>query len=152
MQIIEVLNTKHGSAPDKVVSCAPSDRVSDALKQLIDHNIGALPIVSAEQVVGVYSERDVVKSCQQQGADFRSRKLQDMMSSQVIVVRPDQSVDDALVLMRDNSIRHLPVVDDNKMVGFLSVRDLMHAKLDYANKKAEFLKDQVHIMDKPLPM
>lgn len=152
MQIIEVLNSKQESAPSKVISCQQSDMVSDALKLLIDNNIGALPIVSGEQVVGVYSERDVVKSCQQHGADFLDRNLQDMMSSNVIAVRPDQSIDDALVLMRDNSIRHLPVVDDNKMVGFLSVRDLMHAKLDYANKTAEFLKEQVNIMDKPLPM
>ncbi len=152
MQIIEVLNSKQGSAPNKVISCAPSERVSNALKLLIDNNIGAVPIVSGEQVVGVYSERDVVKNCQQHGADFLGRSLQDMMSSNVIAVRPEQSLDEALMLMRDNSIRHLPVVDDNKMVGFLSVRDLMHAKLDYANKKAEFLKGQVNIMDKPLPM
>ena len=152
MQIIEVLNSKRGSAPNKVVSCTQSDLVSDALKLLIDHNIGALPVVCGEQVVGVYSERDVVKSCYQQGGDFLSRSLQDMMSNDVVTVRPEQSLDDALVLMRDNSIRHLPVVDENKMVGFLSVRDLMHAKLDYANKKAEFLKGQVNIMDKPLPM
>ena len=152
MQIIEVLNSKRGSAPNKVVSCTQSDLVSDALKLFIDNNIGAVPIISGEQVVGVYSERDVVKNCQQQGVNFLSRSLQDMMSSNVIAVRTDQSLDEALMLMRDNSIRHLPVVDENKMVGFLSVRDLMHAKLDYANKKAEFLKGQVNLMDKPLPM
>ncbi len=152
MQIIEVLNSKRGSAPNKVISCTQSDLVSDALKLFIDNNIGAVPIISGEQVVGVYSERDVVKNCQQQGVNFLSRSLQDMMSSNVIAVRTDQSLDEALMLMRDNSIRHLPVVDENKMVGFLSVRDLMHAKLDYANKKAEFLKGQVNLMDKPLPM
>ena len=152
MQIIEILNTKQGSAPDKVISCEQSDQVRDALKLMIDNNIGALPVVSEEKVVGVYSERDVVRSCQQQGVDFLGYNLSDMMSANVITVRPDQSVDDALVLMRDNNIRHLPVIDNNKMVGFLSLRDLMNAKLDYANKTAEFLKDQVHIMDKPLPM
>lgn len=152
MQIIEVLNSKQESAPDKVVVCEQSEPVSTALKLMSDNNIGALPVVSGEKVVGVYSERDVINSCQQQSMDFRDSNLRDMMSANVITVHPEQSVDDALVLMRDNNIRHLPVIDDDKMVGFLSLRDLMNAKLDYAIKTAEFLKDQVHIIDKPLPM
>jgi CBS domain-containing protein len=75
-----------------------------------------------------------------------------MMSADVIKVESGQSVDDALVLMRDNRIRHLPVIDDATMVGFLSMRDLMVAKLEQARETVEFLKDQVHSIDKPLPM
>jgi CBS domain-containing protein len=84
--------------------------------------------------------------------DFRVCTLGEMMSSDVIKIRSDQSIDEALHLMRHNRIRHLPVIDNETMVGFLSLRDLMNAKLDYANKKAEFLKDQLLNIDKPLPM
>ncbi len=153
MQISEILNNKLGSAPSEVVTCIESDTVNNALKLMTDHNIGAIVITREEEVVGVYSERDVVKNCQTQGAAFGDNSLGDMMSSNVKTVQPQQSIDEALATMRDHKIRHLPVVDDdNHMVGFLSLRDLMMAKLDYADKKAEFLKDQIHVLNSPLPM
>jgi CBS domain-containing protein len=153
MQISDILNNKLGSAPREVVTGIESDTVNSALKLMTEHNIGAIVIVREQEVVGVYSERDVVKNCQAQGIGFRDNTLGDMMSSNVIKVQPQQSVDEALALMRDHKIRHLPVVDeDNHMVGFLSLRDLIMAKLDYADKKAEFLKDQIHVLNSPLPM
>ena len=152
MQISELLNNKHGPAPNEVISCGESEFVSAALGLMTDNNIGAVVVTRNGDVVGVYSERDVVKNCQKLGMDFRVCTLGEMMSSNVIKIRPDQSVDEALQLMRDNRIRHLPVLDNETMVGFLSLRDLMNAKLDYANKKAEVLKDQMLNIDKPLPM
>ena len=74
------------------------------------------------------------------------------MVTDVIVATPDHSVDGALSLMKDNNIRHLPVIDGNELVGFVSIRDLMLYKLDYVSSTVEFLRDQVHIVNKPLPM
>ncbi len=152
MQISELLGAKQSSAPKEVVSCEESNKVIEAIRLMSEHNIGAVVITRGEEIVGVYSERDVVNNCNERDADFRDQALSELMSSNVIDVRPDQTIDDALLLMRDNSIRHLPVVDNKKMVGFLSLRDLMIAKLDHADRKAEFLTDQMHVMNKPLPM
>jgi CBS domain-containing protein len=153
MQISEVLSSKIGPSPDEIISCDVGDKVSDALRLMTNHNIGAVVVSENGHIAGVYSERDVIRNCQDENTNFRDSSLGDLMSSDVIKIRPEQTIEEALCLMRDHRIRHLPVVNnDDHMVGFLSLRDLMNAQLEYANKKAEFLKDQIHISNKPLPM
>jgi CBS domain-containing protein len=152
MLVFEVLNGKPQDTPEQTITCEASASLGAAIAKMAEHNIGAVVVSNGDEVVGVFSERDVVKGLHAHGKKFLDMRLDQAMVTKVIVVTPDHSVDGALSLMKDNNIRHLPVVDGNELVGFVSIRDLMLYKLDYVNNTVEFLRDQVHIVNRPLPM
>ena len=152
MQLSELLVSKKCTAPDQVVTCSESDPASRAISLMADNQIGAIVVTRNESVVGVYSERDVVRNCRDNESGFSNRKIGQVMSTNVVTVGPDQDVDNALQLMRKHNIRHLPVIDGDVLVGLVSLRDLMVAKLEYEYLKSEFLKGQVNAANRPLPM
>jgi CBS domain-containing protein len=152
MSVSEVLSSKPQDTPEQTITCEASVSLGAAIARMAEHNIGAVVVSDGGEVVGVFSERDVVKGLHAHGKKFLDMRLDQAMVTKVIVVTPDHSVDGALSLMKDNNIRHLPVVDGNELVGFVSIRDLMLYKLDYASSTVEFLRDQVHIVNRPLPM
>ena len=152
MSISEVLSTKPHEAPDQTITCEPSESLGMAIEKMAEHNIGAVVVSDGGKVVGVFSERDVVKGLLAHGKEFLDMRVDQAMVTQVIVVTPQHSVDSALSLMKDHKIRHLPVVDGEELIGFVSIRDLMLYKLDYVSNTVEFLRDQVHIVNRPLPM
>ena len=152
MSISEVLSNKPQNTREQTIACEASTSLGAAIAKMAEHNIGAVVVIDGGEVVGVFSERDVVKGLNTHGQKFLDMRLDHAMVTKVIVVTPDHSVDGALSLMKDNNIRHLPVVAGDELVGFVSIRDLMLYKLDYVSSTVEFLRDQVHIVDRPLPM
>ena len=152
MQLSELLVSKKCAAPDQVVTCSESDPARRAIDLMADNHIGAIVVTRDDKVVGVYSERDVVRNCRDNESGFADRRIGQLMSTNVVTVGPDQNIDSALQLMREHNIRHLPVIDGSEMVGLVSLRDLMVAKLEYEHQKTEFLKGQVNAANRPLPM
>ena len=151
--ISEILTSKSSLSPETLISCNKSEPASKAIALMVKNHIGAVLVKNDDDsVAGVYSERDVVKNCKENSTGFLNERLENVMSSNVIQIELDQSLDDALNLMQKHRIRHLPVVDGSQVKGFLSSRDLMASRLDYEHKKSELLKDQMHAINRPLPM
>lgn len=108
-----------------VWTIAPDATVFQALQLMADKDIGALLVLDGSQVVGVFSERDYARKVVLQGKDCTNTPLRDVMSSRVLYVRLDQTVDDCMALMTDKHIRHLPVVDGDRLVGLISIGDVV---------------------------
>ncbi|HCX81089.1 MAG: histidine kinase [Curvibacter sp. RIFCSPHIGHO2_12_FULL_63_18] len=119
--ILELLEKQGGA----IWSLSPDDSVYNALEMLADWNVGALMVMDGDKLVGVFSERDYTRKIALVGRSSKDTQVKDIMTAQVFTVSPKTSTDDCMALMSQNKIRHLPVVDGSKVVGMVSIRDLM---------------------------
>lgn len=99
--------------------------VLTALQVMAEHNIGALPVTEEGKVIGVISERDYARKCVLQGRSSIGTMVRELMNSPVTTVTPTQSVSECLSLITDRHLRHLPVVEDDQLVGLVSIGDLV---------------------------
>jgi CBS domain-containing protein len=152
MLVSELLSNKPDTHPDHIVSCLSTDTVGDAIEKMLKHDIGAVLINDATGLVGVFSERDVMRGLHNTGADILSVALADVMARNLVSIEVDQTVDDAQNAMRNNRIRHLIVFDKGELAGFISMRDLMAYQIDIAKKSAEMLQQQILGATQTLPM
>jgi CBS domain-containing protein len=106
-------------------SLSPQDTVFDALQTLANHNVGALMVLDDGKLMGVFSERDYTRKIALQGKSSKDTKVQDIMTANVISVAPTVRTRDCLALMSQKKIRHLPVVEGDKVLGMISIRDIM---------------------------
>ena len=128
-----------------IVSCREDMSVSEAVALLSERRIGAMPVLDeGGRVIGVFSERDVIKCLQVNGADSLNLKMSDVMTSPAVTVSPDTSDNQALALMTRRRIRHLPVVENGQMVDFVSIGDLVKARIDEIESEAQALRDYIH--------
>lgn len=116
---------KNKSQPQAVYTIAPGDSVLDALKLLAEKNIGALPVVENDQVVGIVSERDYARKLVLKGRSSPFTTVREIMSSPVVTVEPKQNLEYCMNLMTNRHLRHLPVVDNGQLLGLLSIGDLV---------------------------
>lgn len=107
-----------------VISVAPTDNAMHAAKLMSDHNIGAVPVVQDNQVKGMLTDRDIVLRCVAQGKDYKTVPVSDIMTSGAAFVSSSQPVSDAVELMSSEQVRRLPVVDNGKITGMLSLADI----------------------------
>ena len=113
---------------NEVWSIEPDASVFDALRLMAEKNIGALLVISGEQVVGVLSERDYARKVILVGRSSKETLVRDIMSYRVIFARTDETIEDCLAVMTKNHVRHLPVFDDDdQLVGVVSIGDLVNA-------------------------
>lgn len=119
--IRELLEKQGGS----VWSLSPNDSVFHALEMLADCNVGALMVMDGDALVGVFSERDYTRKIALTGRSSKDTSVRDIMTAQVVSVSPQTSTDDCMALMSQRKIRHVPVVDGTKVLGMVSIRDLM---------------------------
>ncbi|MCI0419605.1 MAG: CBS domain-containing protein [Acidobacteria bacterium] len=109
----------------QVWSVSPNTSVFDALAMMADHEIGALLVISDNRPVGIFSERDYARKVILQGKSSKLLQVQEVMASPVISVALHNTVDDCMNVMTDSRIRHLPVVDQDRVVGIVSIGDLV---------------------------
>ncbi|WP_294765174.1 CBS domain-containing protein [uncultured Rhodoferax sp.] len=119
--ILELLEKQGGA----IWSLSPDDSVYQALEMLAECNVGALMVLQGDKLVGIFSERDYTRKIALEGRSSRETQVRDIMTSQVLTVGPKSSTDDCMALMSQKKIRHLPVVDGAKVLGMVSIRDLM---------------------------
>ena len=131
------------SKGSQVVSIRSSDRVSDAVAMLAERRIGALPVIDDGRVVGIFSERDVVYSIAKVGAAALEARIGDIMTAPAMTVDPDTAVMSGLSLMTKRRIRHLPVVRDNQVIGFISIGDLVKYRIDRIEAEAAAMRDYI---------
>lgn len=109
----------------EVYAIAPEATVFEALKLMEEHNIGALLVTTGEEINGIVSERDCVRKVDVKGRTARDTKISEIMTSDVITVEADQPLEECMSLMIEKNIRHLPVCEGKKLLGLLSVRDVL---------------------------
>ncbi|MBK6866007.1 MAG: CBS domain-containing protein [Ideonella sp.] len=120
--VAEVLKSKSDLA---VQTIAPDATVFEAVSLMAQKNIGALLVVEQGQVVGIVSERDYARKVALMARSSRDTPLRDIMSSPVMFVHPHQTSDECMALMTENRLRHLPVMKDGKLIGLISIGDLV---------------------------
>ena len=114
------------SKPDpNVFTIAPTASVFDALKLMAEKNIGALVVMEGEQVVGIITERDYARKVILMARSSKETPVRDIMASPVMYVRLDHTSEQCMMLMTGNRLRHLPVMDSGKLVGLISIGDLV---------------------------
>jgi len=110
----------------KVWSIAPEATVFEAIELLAQRNIGALPVLDGDQLVGIFSERDYTRKVALEGRSSRATLVREIITTKVITATPDHSIEDCLRLMTEHRVRHLPVLDGTKLAGFVSIGDLVN--------------------------
>ena len=123
----------------KVRSIDPDENVYEALRQMDEHGIGALLVLEGNQPIGLFSERDYARKLALRGLRSRETPVKAIMSSPVLTISPDASVQQGLSMMTEKFIRHLPVVDGSGVIGMVSIGDLVKAVI----KDQESLIDQL---------
>jgi len=107
-------------------SIAPEATVFEAIKLMADKNIGSLLVMSGDRLVGVVTERDYTRKIALQGKTSKATRVSEILSSKVISVTPDRTVEECMRLMTENRVRHLPVVENDTVTGLVSIGDLVN--------------------------
>lgn len=108
-----------------VASISPESSVYAAIELMAEKSIGALPVISGERIVGILSERDYARKVVLKGKSSRKTRVEEIMSSPVLTVSPEETLDQCMRIITGNRIRHLPVVDGGRVVGIVSIGDLV---------------------------
>ena len=120
--VAQVLKSKPGQ---NVETIAPATSVFDAVRLMAEKNIGALLVMEGQTIAGMLTERDYARKIILMGRSSKETRVRDVMTSPVMYVRPDQTNEECMALMTDNRVRHLPVVDQGKLIGLISIGDLV---------------------------
>ena len=115
----------------QIFSIAPDTPIYDALVIMADKHIGALLVLDGERLAGIFSERDYAREVVLKGRNSKSTPVRDIMSTTVITVSPNDNVEDCMNLMSGKRIRHLPVIENDKVIGLLSIGDLVKETIEY---------------------
>ena len=131
----DLLTTKNKN----VWTIEPGTSVYDAIAQMADKQIGALIVTEKDKVVGIITERDYARKVILEGRSSKTTSVRDIMTRRVIYVVPDQKIEECMVIMTEKRIRHLPVLDGDKLVGMISIRDVVKEMIS----EKEFIIDQL---------
>jgi len=115
----------------RVYSVAPDANILQALKLMAEKNIGAVLVMQSEKVIGILSERDCVRKLDLVGKTSLGTRVEEIMTSDVLYVEASQSLDECMAVMIDKNIRHLPVYENGRLLGVISVRDVLKEVVDY---------------------
>jgi len=127
-----------------VATTTADQSIAEAAKALHHRRIGALVVVDSEQrIVGILSERDIVRGLALHGSKSETLKVQDLMTSAVLVCAPDDSLESLMGIMTNKRVRHLPVVEADKLIGIITIGDVVKSRLEEATMQVDSLRDYV---------
>ena len=127
-----------------LVTVGQHDTVSVAIQSLMEHDRGSLPVHGDKgELVGIISERDIVRKCIAHSKDCAKIKVRDVMSEQVVIGTPEDGLSYAISVMKQQRIRHLPVVENKKVIGMISMRDLLGVQLEESTSQVRILSDYI---------
>jgi CBS domain-containing protein len=128
----------------RIIALRPDNTVIEALQVMEEKNVGAIMVMEGEHLVGIFSERDYARKGIIKGRKAKSTPLTEVMISDVITVNPDMDIEDCMNLFIDKFIRHLPVVENDKVIGMLSIGDIVNAiiqeQVDHINFLEQYIK------------
>ena len=125
--VLQILGEKRNH---QIWSVRPDQTVIEALELMAEKNIGAVLVMDGEKLAGIFSERDYARKGILQGRKAKSTPVTEVMTPGVFVITPAQSTEDCMKLMSNKKIRHLPVVDEGRVVGLLSIGDIVNSMLN----------------------
>ena len=117
----------------EIWSASPDTTVFDALKIMAEKDIGAMPVMDGKKLVGIFSERDYARKVILKGKSSKNIPVSEIMSTNLVVIAPNQTTEQGLALMTAKHIRHMPVIQNEKLVGFISIGDLVKSIIDEQN-------------------
>lgn len=136
MLIAEILKDKGGD----VFVAGPADTLEATIQSLDSKRVGALVVCEGDRVVGILSERDLVRAVARDGSMALGRPVSHYMTGEVVFAEPTETVDVLMSRMTDRRIRHLPVLQDSRLIGVVSIGDLVKSKIAEATFEAESMK------------
>lgn len=136
MRIADVLRSKG----TEVATISPTATVSELLAKLSENNIGAMVVLSDDGIVGIVSERDIVRRLHERGSAALRVPVSEIMTTAVATCTPDETVDHLTVLMTERRIRHVPVVSSGRLAGIVSIGDVVKSRMDELEHAQEQLQ------------
>ena len=127
----------------EVISIAPNRPVFDALVILAEYKIGALAVIQNDKLVGIFSERDYAREVVLKGRSSKTTQVVEVMTDKVIVGKPDDLVETTMSMMSEKRIRHLPIVQDEELLGMLSLGDLVKETIAYQQRLIKELEQYI---------
>ncbi len=137
---MQTIKTFLDKSPKSLYTVQKNKTVWEALDIMATNNVGALPVLSGENMVGIFSERDYARRVELKGRQTRDTLIQDVMTPEFITVSPEQKMDECMQIMTDMRIRHLPVMNDKKLIGMVSIGDVLFVMI----AEQKYLIEQLH--------
>lgn len=134
---MKTIGTIVKSGHRNLYTISAEDSVYAAARYMTERNIGAVTVVEGPRVVGLFSERDLMKRVVAEGRDPAQVKVREVMSTELTIANPGESYEEALSKMQQAKVRHLPILEDNQLLGLISLRDLLQVDAD---EKAEEIR------------
>jgi CBS domain-containing protein len=140
MTVASILKQK----PDRLISVSDTASIADVAATLTRENIGAVPVLDAKgEMIGIFSERDVVRQIAREGVAVLSRAVATTMTRDVICCAPEDTVESTMALMTARRFRHLPVRSDGRIIGMISIGDVVKRRVEDAEREAASLRDYI---------
>lgn len=139
MQVRDILGDKGRT----VHTCSPDDTLADAVDLLVGHNIGSLVVIENGEMVGIITERDILRASAAIRGPLDFVRVEERMTRCPVVVSPSDEVCDAMGVLTERRIRHLPVVENGQMIGIISIGDLVKAQHDELCRENHYLKSYI---------
>ena len=143
MEISGCISSILAQKASQVWSITPETTVFDAIVLMAEKNVGALPVMTGDRVIGVISERDYTRKIILLGRSSKQTAVREIMSQRLLTTTPNETVNECMAIMTANRIRHLPVIEDEKLVGILSIGDLVRWTLSAQAATIEHLERYV---------
>ena len=128
----------------RLLSISPDATVFDALVLMARHDIGSLVVLDAERLAGIFSERDYARKITLLGKSSKDTLVREIMTDKVLCVRPDQTMDQCMALMTEKRVRHIPVLDHKKVIGVISIGDVVKEVISEQQLVIEQLEHYIH--------
>jgi CBS domain-containing protein len=126
-----------------VLQIEGDDTVFEAVRTMVEAGVGSLLVMDGENVAGIFTERDYLRRMTLEGRDDKETAVRDVMSSPLVVVTPQNTIDECMAMMTDRRIRHLPVVDGGDVVGIVSIGDIVKFKSKQQSFEIKYLTDYI---------
>jgi CBS domain-containing protein len=118
--------------------------VLEVVNYMSEHRIGAVPVLEGDRLIGIFSERDLMVKCVAGKLDIEKTKIEEVMTPKVIIMKAGDTYEECLRIMKQEGIRHIPVCDGDKLVGVVSMRDIMQADVEEKEQKIDILHSYIH--------
>ncbi len=139
MLVSDILQKKDST----IYKTTPDTAIPDAIDHLNDHNIGSLLVLDGDELVGIITERDIMRAFGRSERALSEYEVKDLMTTSLVVCEPGEKLDKIMVLMTEKRIRHLPVLEDDSLQGIISIGDVVKARLQEIELEAQELKDYI---------
>ncbi len=136
MRVYDILQSKG----DKVHQISPDASLADAVERLVRFNCGSLMVAEVESIVGIITERDILKAINSQKLSLNDLSVRDFMSRNLVTGNPTDDVSNVMGIMTSHRVRHLPIFDEGRLVGMISIGDVVKAQFDLLAVENHYLK------------